>query len=544
MLDSLASYYCWVIRFVIPVSAICVIVLCARILLGPKKDKPLLARFSDREGRLYPIFDYENAIGRGKQCDIALASQNVPTRAAALTLKYDGWHLYPVGGATVSVNGTRIKQDHPLKHNDVVSVGGVQLILDDDVEGDSRPAPTMELNRVRAKCAAFALTALQVMMALSLIFHYLTIGNLPIQIIACFGGLIATEWIYLGIMKFRGVAVEILAFFLCTFGLAVAASSVPGALYKQFIAMILGLALFRGLWTVLVNLELTMRLRYAVGICAVGLLLFNIIFGTEMYGAKNWISIGSLTVQPSEFVKIAYIFAGCATLERLMATRNLLIFTAFSGACLLPLFIMRDFGTASVFFIGMLIIAFMRSGDLKAILLFTGVAVVGIVAIITVMPYVAHRFSAYLHAWDDPYGRGYQQISTMIAIGSGGLFGVGGGEGNLDLVPAADTDLVFGFLAEEWGLIAALAVVAVLVIFAVYAFRQASNADSVYYSIAACAASGMFLFQAALNIFGSTDLLPLTGVTLPLISNGGSSMMASMGMLALIKSAGIGGDNR
>ncbi|MEE1127354.1 MAG: FtsW/RodA/SpoVE family cell cycle protein, partial [Acutalibacteraceae bacterium] len=130
----------------------------------------------------------------------------------------------------------------------------------------------------------------------------------------------------------------------------------------------------------------------------------------------------------------------------------------------------------------------------------------------------------------------------MIAIGSGGLFGVGGGKGNLDLVAASDTDLVFGFVAEEWGLIVGLACVAALIIFALYAVKRAAFTYSVYYSIAAAAAAGMFLFQAALNIFGSTDLLPLTGVTLPLISNGGSSMLASMGMLAFIKSAGLGGD--
>ena len=126
----------------------------------------------------------------------------------------------------------------------------------------------------------------------------------------------------------------------------------------------------------------------------------------------------------------------------------------------------------------------------------------------------------------------------MIAIGSGGLLGVGGGNGNLDRVAASDTDLVFGIVSEEWGLLVALCCSACLLIFAAWAIRCAPRACSAYYSIAACAAGGMFLFQAALNIFGSTDLLPLTGVTFPFISNGGSSMVASFAMLAFFKAAG------
>jgi len=542
LIQLIAEYFCWLIRFIIPVAAVAVIYLCARILLSQKADKHILAELSDRKGNVYPITSYENAIGRGKQCDICLPSKRGSLRSAAMTLKSDGWHIFPVSSVGVLVNRERIDSDTLLNHGDIITVSGVELELDDRIEPDIPYDTTPELNRVRAKCAAVALTMLQIMTAITLLIHYSLDSDAAAQICGCFGGLIIVEWIYMAVMKFNNIAVELLAFFLCTFGLCVAASAVPTSLYKQFIAMVLGLVLFRVLCLILSNLALTMRLRYAVGICAVGLLMFNIVFGTELNGAKNWIDLGFITVQPSEFVKIAYIFAGCATLERLITTRNLVLFTGFSACCLLPLFIMRDFGTASIFFIGMLIIAFMRSGDLKAILLFVAAAVVGAAAIITLKPYVASRFATYRHAWEFPYEGGYQQVSTMVAIGSGGLFGVGGGKGNLDLVSAADTDLVFGFVVEEWGLIIGLCCVAALIIFALYAIKRACATESAYYAIAACAASGMFLFQAALNIFGSTDLLPLTGVTLPLISNGGSSMMASMGMLAFIKAVGLGGN--
>ena len=542
MLQSLAYFYCWLIRFIIPVAAVTVIYLLFKILIGNKKEKPIFARLIDQNGKIFPITSKENIIGRGRHCDIVIRSKSAPLNAAAITLGENGWTLHPVGD--ILLNGNEPEAAEQIAHGDIITVASAELTLDDSRDPYIPYDKNDELNLVRAKCATVILTMLQVMVALSLIIHYLSTDAFPIQLPICFGGLVAAEWLYLSIKKFDGVGIELCAFFLCTFGLAVAASAMPNSLYKQFIAMMLGLLLFIVISFVLKNLSLTMKLRYAVGIIGVGILFFNILFGTELNGAKNWIDLGFITVQPSEFVKIAYIFAGCASLDRLITTRNFLLFTGFSGACLLPLFIMRDFGTASIFFIGMLIIVFMRSGDLKAIILFIVAAIIGAAAIIALKPYVASRFATYLHAWENPYSGGYQQVNTMIAIGSGGLFGVGGGEGNLDTIAAADTDLVFGFIVEEWGLIIGLCCVAILILFTLYAIKRAGMTRSVYYSIAAAAASGMFLFQAALNIFGSTDLLPLTGVTLPLISNGGSSIMASMGMLAFIKSAGLGGDTR
>ena len=542
MLQSLAYFYCWLIRFIIPVAAVTVIYLLFKILIGNKKEKPIFSRLVDQNGKIFPITSKENIIGRGRHCDIVIRSKSAPLNAAAITLGENGWTLHPVGD--ILLNGNEPEAAEQIAHGDIITVASAELTLDDSRDPYIPYDKNDELNLVRAKCATVILTMLQVMVALSLIIHYLSTDAFPIQLPICFGGLVAAEWLYLSIKKFDGVGIELCAFFLCTFGLAVAASAMPNSLYKQFIAMMLGLLLFIVISFVLKNLSLTMKLRYAVGIIGVGILFFNILFGTELNGAKNWIDLGFITVQPSEFVKIAYIFAGCASLDRLITTRNFLLFTGFSGACLLPLFIMRDFGTASIFFIGMLIIVFMRSGDLKAIILFIVAAIIGAAAIIALKPYVASRFATYLHAWENPYSGGYQQVNTMIAIGSGGLFGVGGGEGNLDTIAAADTDLVFGFIVEEWGLIIGLCCVAILILFTLYAIKRAGMTRSVYYSIAAAAASGMFLFQAALNIFGSTDLLPLTGVTLPLISNGGSSIMASMGMLAFIKSAGLGGDTR
>ena len=125
----------------------------------------------------------------------------------------------------------------------------------------------------------------------------------------------------------------------------------------------------------------------------------------------------------------------------------------------------------------------------------------------------------------------------MSAAASGGLVGVGSGGGWLKDIPASETDLVFGLLSEEWGLVIAILAVLSIITLSVFAVRSVWAGRSTYYTIAACSAMSMFLFQTILNVFGSVDLFPLTGVTFPFVSCGGTSMIASWGLLAFLKAA-------
>ena len=145
----------------------------------------------------------------------------------------------------------------------------------------------------------------------------------------------------------------------------------------------------------------------------------------------------------------------------------------------------------------------------------------------------------YRHVWEHVDTSGYQQVRTLIYAVSGGLQGLGIGNGRLRYVAASTTDLIFGMICEELGIIIAFAVVATFAVIAVYAVRCARTAPSSFYAIAACAAAALLLFQTSLNIFGITDLLPLTGVTLPFVSQGGSSMICSWALFAFIKAADI-----
>ena len=179
----------------------------------------------------------------------------------------------------------------------------------------------------------------------------------------------------------------------------------------------------------------------------------------------------------------------------------------------------------------------MRSGSFKTIIFAVTAAVLGVVVILTIKPYIANRFMAWGHVWEYADSLGYQQVNSFIYSASGGLFGTGLSNGNLQYLFASENDLVFGLVSEEMGLISALFFAAVIGGFMIYAKGVSTRSRSTFYSISACTAGGLLVFQSMLNIFGVTDILPLTGVTLPFISYGGSSMISCWGLLAFIKAA-------
>ena len=315
--------------------------------------------------------------------------------------------------------------------------------------------------------------------------------------------------------------------------------TVKGLLHRPVLvlglALLLGLVLFLVLGLFLRDLGRVRKSRWCMAAAAMGLLGITLVLGNAKYGAVNWISIGGLSFQPSEIAKICYIFAGSATLERLLHKRNITLFILLTGVCIGLLGLMSDFGTAAIFFVTFLVIAYLRSGDWATLTLICGGAVFGAGIIVTFKPYILSRFASWGHAWEAASTTGYQQTRTMSAAASGGLLGMGGGNGWLHRIPAADTDLVFGMLCEEWGLLIAVLAVVSIITLAVFAVRACRVGRSSYYIIAACAAGSLLVFQTCLNVFGSVDLLPLTGVTFPFVSNGGSAMMSAWGLLAFLK---------
>ena len=231
------------------------------------------------------------------------------------------------------------------------------------------------------------------------------------------------------------------------------------------------------------------------------------------------------------------ILVGTSTLNCLQTGKNMTEFIVFSALCIGALFLMGDYGTACIFFLTFLIVAFIRSGNIRTIIFLCSAAVLGVFVILQLKPYIANRFAAWGKVWEYADGLGYQQTRVLSYSASGGLFGMGLGQGNLKYVAASTSDLVFGMICEEMGVLCALIIAASLAALALYAVTVSSRSRSTLYSIASCSAAGMMVFQACLNIFGATDILPLTGVTLPFISMGGSSLMSVWALLAFIKAS-------
>lgn len=368
-------------------------------------------------------------------------------------------------------------------------------------------------------------------------------GEFKLITAATVGIYVIVEWLYVicagSIFKLRHMELELIGFFLSGIGVIICGSISENYCMKQGVAIGLGLIVYIALLAILRRTDVVMKLRMPVAACALGILALNIALAKTTNGTLNWIEVAGISIQPSELVKIAFVFVGGATLDKLQMTKSITKYIIFAISCVGFLFLMRDFGTALVFFFTFVIIAFMRSGDVRTIALVCAIAVLGAAMVILFKSTVTARFETYRHIWDDMYGKGMQQTRTLIYSASGGFFGLGIGNGMLKYTYAASTDLVFGMLCEEWGFVIAGTVLVTFAFLVFYSIKTARNTRSAFYAIVACAASGMLLFQMSLNVFGVTDLLPFTGVTLPFISRGGTSMLCSWGMLAFIKSADI-----
>ncbi len=539
-----------VCRILLPILVIWLLSRCVRSLLREKYTPEVWAYLGLPNGKNLPIRHWECILGSSRSADLVLPFKGIARSHATLMRNDIGqWRLYGLDMAkaanATTANGRPVPENGVLLHDCMdFSLAGHEFRFIDLNESErdalerrrSQPG-----RRVNPGLSLLLLTLIQAVLLLEHILH--TQPEHIASILLGFGALIAVQWIvyfFLRAIGRTGFEVETLAFFLSTLGLSVAATSVPDDMLKQTILLMAGIVMFLLLGWWLRDLQRAKRFRWPVAVVALLLLGLNLALSTAIFGAKNWLQIGGISIQPSEFVKIAFVYVGTATLDRLFRRRNLLLFIAFSAVCVGALALMGDFGTALVFFACFLVISFLRSGDLATVALsLAGTGLAGFL-VITVKPYITKRFATWGHVWEYTNDAGYQQTRALCAVASGGLFGAGAGNGWLKNIVAANTDMVFAVICEELGLIVALAAVAALLILAFAAVRNASYGRSSFYVIAGCAAATMLLVQMALNVFGSLDLLPFTGVTFPFLSRGGSSLISCWALLAFIKA----GDTR
>ncbi|MBQ6396757.1 MAG: FtsW/RodA/SpoVE family cell cycle protein [Oscillospiraceae bacterium] len=491
-----------------------------------------------------PVTHWENLIGRARSADIRVDRGDVERIQAVLKRLDDGrWMIFDVfsrGG--VSVNGEDVAAGGAeIESGDTIRVGGAAMRLQDIGAAKSSALDAQRTSAGKSVSPALTLFELTLFELLLLFQHLITAsGTRTLSVALGFAVLILLEWFCYYAMRLigrSGFEIETIAFYLTSLGMSVTASAAPQDMFKQTVLILISFVLFLllGLW--LRDLRRTERTRLLVAALAVALLGLNLATSDTLNGARSWLSIAGFSFQPSELVKVAYIYVGAATLDRLYRRRNLIVFIVFSAICVGALALIGDFGSALVFFICFLVISFLRSGSIATVFLaVSGAAMAGFLAV-SIKPYIARRFATWGHVWEDVYGAGYQQTRALGAAAGGGLFGKGAGGGWLTEIVAADTDMVFAVICEEQGLIIALCMVLAVLTLSFFAVRTARRGRSAYYAIAACAAVSMLMAQMALNVFGSLDLLPFTGVTFPFVSRGGTSLLACWMMMAFIKGA-------
>jgi len=537
------------LRILMPVYAIIIVYQCyAAMRRRRRPEKPLVTLYNTVTGLKLPVIFWENSIGRSRASDIVVDDPAVSRNHCVLLRRASGWYICDTGskGGTY-VNGEEAVGRTRVLIDDVISVGNSQFQFLRGEDYDENLRYSWFFKKANNKPA---MKSWKLMLLITLFHFFMCVeavfwqdGTNKYSPLVLFGCLAVAEWTFFfvssKVLKRVSFELESLALFLTGVGVMLLVRQVERSAYVQLIAAVVGMVLFCVIIKFIEDPDRTSstKLRYGLMIAAVGLLGVSIVFGKITYGAANWISIGGISLQPSEIVKIIYIFIGANTLDRLQTKKNLFEFIIFSAVCVGLLALMGDFGTALIFFMTFLLISFMRSGDFKTVILAIVAAVFGVSIVLRFKSYVLDRFKAWGHAWEYANDLGYQQTHVLTYIASGGLFGVGIGNGFLKGVGASESDLVFGLVSEEMGVIVAITLAVAVACLVIYARAITTRSRSTFYSISACCAAGLLVIQLSLNVFGATDILPLTGVTFPFISCGGSSVLSCWGLIAFIKAA-------
>ena len=343
-----------------------------------------------------------------------------------------------------------------------------------------------------------------------------------------------------------------LAALLTGWGLVLIDRLAANFLARQVIWLVLGTAVLLAITTLPHNLRLLRRYRYTWLSGGLLLLAATLIFGVNPsgYGAALWLPvpfIGQVYFQPSELLKLLLIiFLASYFDEReamLAASKQngwagILSYLAqlllMWGFCIVLLVWQRDLGAATLFFIVFLALLYMATGDIRFVLAGSGLMLLAGIFAYFAFDLVALRVNAWWNPWPDAADRAFQIVQSLYALAAGGILGQGVGQGFPIYIPVVHSDFIFAAIAEEWGLVGSLSTVLIFVLLAYRGLRLALMARRPFQRYLAAGITILISAQALLIMSGVTKLLPLTGVTLPLISYGGSSMLINSAMIGLL----------
>ncbi len=347
-----------------------------------------------------------------------------------------------------------------------------------------------------------------------------------------------------------------LAFALSGIGIAFVTRLAPELATRQVMWLFLGIACMVGVLALVRNVDKLANYKYTFIIIGVLLLVSPLlpVIGSEEYGSRIWLKLGPFSFQPGELAKLAIVIflAGYLAQNREMLSvstwkvgpihlpdiRTLMPLIIMWALAFLLVVFEKDLGSALVFFLLFIVMLYIASGKKIYLVIAFGLAAIAGVILYSLFGHVQARVSIWLDPFADATGSGYQVVQAIYSMADGGMFGQGIGRGMADQIPFAYNDFIFAAIAEETGLLGAAGVLLLYLCFAIRGFVTAARAKSDVSSFIAVGVTATILLQAFIIVGGVTRLFPLTGITLPFVSQGGSSLLASFIAVALLLRCG------
>lgn len=319
--------------------------------------------------------------------------------------------------------------------------------------------------------------------------------------------------------------------------------------FQQIVWFGTGIVLFFSGYYLYIKVKSWDRFIYYYPAGSLVLFLITLAFGKNIRGATNWIVINGHSFQPSEFIKLLFIFFLASFYKKYGKTglgntafqlgkvgiKNKYVLMAVAYAHLGFLVLQQEWGTALLIFLIYFMMLYVFSYDLKLLLINSAMAMGGGLLGALFVNHVKVRIETWLNPWADIAGKGYQITQSLFAIASGGFFGSGIGLGRPDFIPEVSTDFIFSAVCEEMGILGGVAVILLYFILAYRGFKVSLSAHDYFHKALALGITLMFGFQTFIIIGGVIKLIPLTGITLPFISYGGSSLTVSFISLGILQ---------
>lgn len=376
---------------------------------------------------------------------------------------------------------------------------------------------------------------------ISILKDPMDIGGIYMGLIVC--GLLTITQIL--VRKFYPQGDKFLIIFACilsVIGMAVLYRLDTSVAMKQLIWFTVGIIIFIALVVAIHDLRDFAKYKKIYLIITIIFMPMALIFGTEVYGATNWVMIGGMGFQPSEFGKISFVIYLAAALKDYEDKNNIIedfnqlwqpaLVVMFSLGCLV---LQKDLGSALIFFGIAITMIYVATGKKKYVIITFVLFIAGSFIAYKLFPHVRLRILIWRHPWENADAGGYQIVQGLYAISSGGMFGSGLGQGYPGFVPVNTSDFIYAVICEELGMVFALGIMIIYFLFFYRGMRAAFRVQDRFSQLGTIGMSTMIACQVLVIIGGVFAIIPLTGITLPLISYGGSSIISMFFALAILQ---------